>query len=112
MLRRSAQATTVFVVETFDLKRVDEFTQAADKLFKEHDVYRLDVQTGLVTRNGTEYQLSPDQPLIQNLTHILRDSKAVLIVSYILVAEQAQTLNDAMLSWHRAAYTEETGSTA
>ena len=92
----------MFIVETFDLKRIDEFNQKYKKIFPNHELLTLDIQTGALKR-GSQRERA-EEGALQTLDDILHAEKAVAVISYVLTQENAQMLYNHMLSWHQTLY--------
>lgn len=92
----------MFIVETFDLKRVDEMVKACVKHFPDHEVLQLDIQTGEL-KEGQRIVPTDNSP-VQTLHQSLTSKPCIGVISYVLVQEQAQMLYNNMLSWHQSLY--------
>lgn len=121
--KRKAHATSCFLVETYDLKRIDEFRGAAKEIYPSCQVYLYSVQTRQVyrveRRIGEKTVMKNGQPTSMQVTverlvdEDLRDmdpitflhkeattNPTIVLMRYIQLQEQATAFADQLLEWH------------
>lgn len=104
-IKRRAQQTSIFIIETFDLKRIRQFQEACRTTFDDHSLYHFDVQTMKIkeaTANGSlQFKEVPiDGSPMDFLDAKLTTGKAVVSTAYVLTDEQAKFFANQMLAWH------------
>jgi len=106
LLKRQANATNVYIVETADPKRIAQFREFVlqASAFRAHKKLSLDLQTNelidLETRAPVQLADSFFQTAAtpQQLLGLLRSKPAVLLISYAFEARHAQYLADFLVS--------------
>jgi len=114
-LKRSSQATNVYLVETLDFLRLDqirkivrtgEFGKLVHKDFAgfvEHDIQRmtireLPIDPERLNYDGTEMQVDPMGPYVQ-LDRMLRSNPTVCFVKYVILPGHAEALSNVIVPW-------------
>jgi SpoVK/Ycf46/Vps4 family AAA+-type ATPase len=108
LLKRRANATNVYIIETFDPKRIQQFKKfiLSSEDFVAHKKYYFDLQTSELLdleSNAPIIQqqqqfLAPVASIQQQLLNMLRSQPVVLIVSYAFDQRHAQYLSDFLIS--------------
>jgi SpoVK/Ycf46/Vps4 family AAA+-type ATPase len=106
LIKRKANVTNVYIIETFDPKRIQQFknfiVSSAD--FATHKKYYLDLQTLelIDLENNTpvsiQQQFFTPTPVPQQLLNMLRSQPTVLIMSYAFDQRHGQYLSDFLAS--------------
>jgi SpoVK/Ycf46/Vps4 family AAA+-type ATPase len=110
LVKRKANATNVYIVETVDPKRIQQFknfiVSSAD--FAEHKKYSLDLQTlelidlesnaPVSTQISTQQFFAPATITPQQLLNTLRSQPTVLIITYAYDPRHVQYLSDLLVS--------------
>jgi AAA+ superfamily predicted ATPase len=98
MINRKASQSTVIIVETSDIKRIQEIINIDyAKIFGEKTmrVIQYDLQTNQVLENG--FPLSIDVSPLQDLLKALTTSTTTAIIYYVFLKQHAEFLNDFLM---------------
>jgi len=106
VLKRNAQRSNVFIVETVDPQRIRQFREILrngglkNLTKRDYNHINYDVQRGAVTdSSGTPVNLDPMQPLVAQLDSRLKQSPTVLTVSYVFTEAHANAVSDMLAAW-------------
>jgi ATP-dependent 26S proteasome regulatory subunit len=107
LLKRQANATNVYIVETYDPKRIAQFLRlvSGSDLFTTHRKIIDDLQTGELTDAETGVPVQLGQPTLfgsavtpSQLLALLRAQPVVLFVAYIYAERHAQYISDFLIA--------------
>jgi SpoVK/Ycf46/Vps4 family AAA+-type ATPase len=110
LVKRRANATNVFIIETFDPKRIQQFKNfiVSSEDFATHKKYYFDLQAielidlesgaPIVTQQQQFFAPAPIPVSPQQLLNTLRSQPTVLIISYAFDTRHSQFLSDFLVS--------------
>jgi len=107
-LKRRAQRTNVFIMETFDMRRIEEFKEATkegnfSKLAKTEytNIFDFNLQRNELTNLKNDQKLGGD-PMFDPLKEIdnsFLGSKTIAIIHYVFSSQHADRLADYLAAW-------------
>jgi SpoVK/Ycf46/Vps4 family AAA+-type ATPase len=109
LLKRRANATNVYIIETFDPKRIQQFKKFVIESteFATHKKYYFDLQTLELIDLESNAPISIQQQFFaptpvpvspQQLLNMLRSQPAILIISYVFDQRHVQYLSDLLVA--------------
>lgn len=107
-LKRRAQRTNVFIMETFDMRRIEQFKKAAQNdSFKELvkteyvNIFDFNLQRNELTNLKNDQKLGGD-PMFDPLKEIdnsFLNTKTIAIIHYVFSSQHADRLADYLAAW-------------
>jgi len=104
-LKRNAQRSNCFIIETFDPQRIVQFKEAVrnglgNLLKREYAVLLYDLQRNSLTDfDEQQAQLDPLQPLTVQLDVRIKQMPTMLIISYAFTEAHANMIQDLLAAW-------------
>ena len=107
-LKRNAQRSNCYIVETFDPKRIAEFHELVnsgrfDELVRTRYVRILeyDLQRGEVIdlKDKAPMSTDPMSSPVSQITQLLSDAPTLLIIKYVFREEHANMISDMLVTW-------------
>ena len=107
-LKRNAQRSNCYIIETFDPKRIAEFhelvnSERFDELVRTRYVRILeyDLQRGEIVdlKDKAPINTDPMSSPISQITQMLSDAPTLLIIKYVFREEHANMISDMLVTW-------------
>ena len=107
-LKRLSQRSNVFLLETFDMKRIEqvknlEFNKLFKKDYQNLIVYDLQRNELVNLKNMTPLQVDPMTSPLKELDNFLRGTSSIVIIYYVFAQGHADMLSDYLVAWSQDA---------